>query len=100
MKQLYVAIIILGTTAFVVWFDAIVVFLLSGFVPGVNIVLAPSTMLAVMIASAVMVLVLRKYRIVYQYCLAMYDAYVQSDTKDTLETKESSDRPRRRYQEL
>lgn len=100
MKQLYAAILILSVIVCTVWFDAIIVFLLSGFVPGINIVLAPSTMLAVMIASTVLVISLRKYRVVYQYCLSFYDEFIGTDTKDPQETKEKSDRPRRRYQEL
>ena len=100
MKQLYAAILILSVIVCTVWFDAIIVFLLSGFVPGINIVLAPSTMLAVMIASTVLVISLRKYRVVYQYCLSFYDEFIRTDTKDPQETKEKSDRPRRRYQEL
>ena len=100
MKQLYIALVVLGIAACAVWFDAIIVFFLSGFIPGINIVLAPSTMLAVLIASTVLVISLRKYRVVYQYCLSFYDEFIGTDTKDPQETKEKSDRPRRRYQEL
>ena len=101
MKQLYIAMSILAITAFVVWFDAIIVFFLSGFIPGINIVLAPSTMLAVMIASAVLIVALRKYRVVHQHCLDFYDEFLALDKKDVVKKPDQkSDRPRRRYQEL
>jgi hypothetical protein len=101
MKQLYIALAVLGIAACAVWFDAIIVFFLSGFIPGINIVLAPSTMLAVMIASAVLIVALRKYRVVYGHCLDFYDEFLALDKKDVVkESEQKSDRPRRRYQEL
>ena len=100
MKQLYVTLIILAVIAFVIWFDAVVVFLLSGFIPGINITLSPSTMLAVMIASAVMVAVVRHRFAVYRRCLSFYDEFFGISKKDTPPSGKTTGRPRRRYQEL
>lgn len=100
MKRFYALLIIIGTIAMTMWFDEIIVFLLSGFIPGINIVLSPSTMLAVMVAGAVMVAALTQYRTIYQYCLAFYDEFFTSDSKTIKESNEKPNRPRRRYQEL
>ena len=100
MKRFYTSLIILGTIAVTIWFDEIIVFLLSGFIPGINTVLAPSTMLAVMVASAIMVATLTQYRTIYQYCLAFYDEFLTTDNKTIKESSEKPNRPRRRYQEL
>ncbi len=78
-------------------FDLVVVFLLSGFIPGVNVSLAPSTMIAVMLASALTLLALRRRHAVYQACLSLYDAFWG---KKSPATKPRPSLPKRRYQEL
>ena len=100
MKQFYAALIIIAVVAFVAWFDAAIVFLLSGFIPGINVTLPPSTMIAVMIASTILVFALRKRRIVYQACLTFYDELLGIGKKDAPTEDKKPARPRRRYQEL
>lgn len=83
-------------------FDPIVLFLLSGSLPFFNITLPPSTMLAVLVASTILVFALRRRHFVYRNCLELYDEFfigkkkkstpVDDDTKSKL--------PRRRYQQL
>lgn len=100
MKQFSVAVIVIAVVAFVTWFDAAIVFLLSGFIPGINVTLPPSTMIAVMIASTILVFALRGRRIVYRHCLAFYDELFGIGKKDAPVEDKKPARPRRRYQEL
>ncbi len=102
MKQLYVIAIIAATIAFVVCFDAIIVFLLSGFIPGINITLAPSTSIAVMVASTILIATIVLYRqAVYARCLSLYDAlFGFKKKKSTAGTGVKLKLPKRRYQEL
>lgn len=103
MKYLYVIAIIFATIAMVVFFDAIVIFLLSGFIPGINITLPPTTSIAVMIASTITVAAAAQYRTaVYAKCLALYDAFFfkKKKSSNTTKKKKSSDLPKRRYQSL
>lgn len=100
MKQFYAAIIVLLTILAIVRFDAIIIFMLSGFIPGINVTLAPSTMLAVMIANVALVIALKKRLLVYQYCLDFYDEFLSTSKKDSQPIKPKQSRPRRRYQEL
>lgn len=102
MKVFIATTIIAATIGAVVFFDAIVVFLLSGFIPGINITLAPSTMIAVFVASALLVLTLKKRYAIYRACLAFYDELFNSKKKTSKAPAKStqSKLPRRRYQEL
>lgn len=102
MKYIYVIAIVLTTIVCVICFDAIVVFLLSGFIPGINITLAPSTSIAVMIASTILVGVVVQYRQdVYRLSLSLYDAFFGIKKKNATPAPEAKTKlPRRRYQEL
>lgn len=105
MKRFITPMIILATVALIINFDMIIVFMLSGFIPGINITLAPSTMIAVFIASTVLIFSLNKRQIVYARCLEFYDYITSASFKfgkknTSAEPNEKPERPRRRYQEL
>lgn len=76
MKHLSTLLAILFLTTLIARFDAVVIFLLSGFIPGLNVTLPPSTMLAVMVASGILLLALKKWPQVYGRCLTLYDQIV------------------------
>ena len=103
MKVPYAAIaIVIAAIISVIFFDQIVVFLLSGFIPGLSITIPATTMLAVMVAGATLIVTLRYRHIVYQHCLTLYDAIFEPKKKNN-SAPESSTKPklpRRRYQEL
>lgn len=100
MKQLSLTLAVLITIILVVRFDVVIIFMLSGFIPGINVTLAPSTMLAVMIASVALGFALRIRQVMYQHCLSFYDEFLGPSKKDTTPIKAKPARPRRRYQEL
>ena len=103
MKHLYAIAIVIGTIAFLLFFDTIVVFLLSGFIPGINITLAPSTSIAVMIASTILIAAIVQFRhAVYMQCLAFYDAFLfkKKTSSNSVPKKEKAKLPKRRYQQL
>ena len=99
MKQIIALGVIVALLTSAAWFDAIIIFLLSGYIPVINITLEPSTMLATMIASVILGFSLRRRKIVYSHCTELYDRLIS-----TLEARQkTTDRPslpRRRYQEL
>lgn len=101
MKKAVIIGSILAATLTVAHFDALVIFLLSGFIPGINVTLTPSKMLAVIAASTLLVAALRHRHAVYQHSLELYDEYI-APSPEKMTPRESIDakRPRRRYQEL
>ena len=100
MKRLYSMIVITAAIIAVVYFDAMIVFLLSGFIPGINITLAPSTMIAVMVASSLLIVAASSRQTVYRYCLAIYDTFNVNDKTTTPQITEKPKLSRQRYQEL
>lgn len=80
-------------------FDGFIVFLLSGFIPALDIRLSSSTMLAVMVAGIIMIPTLSMRRRVYMKSLALFDALF--GRKKEVEDKPTKARlPRRRYGQL
>ena len=101
MRYLYIITVILGVCVFAVYFDAMIVFLLSGFIPGINVTLPPSTMIAVMIASAALLFALLFRKNVFNYCLGLYDQLFDTQKEPATSTlAKKTSLPRRRYQEL
>ena len=102
MKYLYTTAIIAATIASVLFFDAIVIFLLSGFVPGINVTLPPSTSFAVMVAGTSLIVSIVKYgESVFKECLSIYDTFIfKKSTPHATNKKKKIALPRRRYQEL
>lgn len=101
MKRSAVIAIITAVILSVVFFDQILIFLLSGSIPGLDVTLPPTTMLAVMVASTILVFALRRRHIVYQRCLTLYDELFGIKKKNkAAATGTKSALPRRRYQEL
>ena len=105
MKWFYGIIIAIAAITLVIHFDAVVVFMLSGFIPALDLTLPPSTMLAVFVASAILLFALSKRQAVYHYCLALYDYNVDAlfgfgKKNDTPVSDNKPKLPRRRYQEL
>lgn len=101
MKKLYVSTITLAILFGVIFFDQIIVFLLSGFIPGIDLTIPATTMLSVMIASTILILALRRRHVVYYNCLELYDElFGKKKESDTPATDNKSKLPRRRYQEL
>lgn len=102
MKRLYAALIIISFLVVITHFDSFVMFLLAGAIPGSRISLSPSTMLAIMVASTMMLPLIRRRRIVYKKCLQFYDAFFGLKKKPTPEAEvdDKPKLPRRRYQEL
>lgn len=88
--------IILG----LIFFEPLVFFLLSGTIPALNLTIPATTMLAVIVASAILIFSLRFRHIVYKACLETYDHIVAEKTKSPSYTNKSSSLPHRRYQEL
>ena len=100
MKKLSVFSII-GVFFIAVFFDDIIVFLLSGTIPALNVTIPATTMLAIMIASIVLIIALKSRRAIYQNCLEMYDELFDSKKKLSAPHQEQVQTlPRRRYQEL
>lgn len=105
MKKLITLAIIAATILLVVNFDAVIIFMLSGFIPGIGVTLPPSTMVAVFVASTLMMPALRRRRAVYQRCLDYYDSATDQlfglgKKSDKPAVDDKPKLPRRRYQEL
>jgi hypothetical protein len=85
-----------------IFFDQVIVFLLSGFIPGTNFSISATTMLAVIISSSILMLTLKYRCAVYQNCLKFYDNLVvrKNEKDDMPEIDTKAKLPRRRYQEL
>lgn len=98
MKQLYVILVIMLTVLAVINFENIVIFFLSGSIPGVHFSVSPSMSIATMIASALTVGLFLKRTAIYTLCLKSYDHLF--GTTDAQVTASPAQRPRRRYQEL
>ena len=80
-------------------FDGFIVFLLSGFIPALDIRLSPSTMLAVMVAAVIMIPALRIRRIVFAASLSLFDSLF-GRKKESSEKPSKSRLPKRRYGQL
>lgn len=80
-------------------FDGFIVFLLSGFIPALDIRLSSSTMLAVMVAGIIMIPALGMRRRVYVKSLALFDALF-GRKKESTEKPSKTRLPRRRYGQL
>lgn len=101
MNMFAAIIITLAIIASILFFDHVIVFLLSGSLPFINVTLPATTMLAIMIASTVTVIALRRRHAVYQNCLELYDEFFRlKKRKDDTPTSQAPKLPRRRYQEL
>ena len=102
MKKLLTLTIIILVVLGIVFFDQILVFLLSGLIPGTNFSIPPTTMLAVMVASAIFIPTLRYHHEVYKNSLGLYDAFFDVKKKESDEPSSGAqpELPRRRYQEL
>lgn len=102
MKKLLTLTIIALVVLGIVFFDQILVFLLSGLIPGTNFSIPPTTMLAVMVASAILVPALRYRHEIYENSLDLYDAFfgIKKKKDDTPSGDTQPELPRRRYQEL
>ncbi len=98
MKYYYI-IFVLICLFLLTHFDVFVVFLLSGFIPALDITLSASTMLAVMVASIIMLPALRTRRHVYVKSLALFDALF-GRKKESTEKPSKAPLPRRRYGQL
>lgn len=66
-------------------FDALMVFLLSGSLPIVDVTLPATTMMAIIPASLTLGLALKRRRTVYRHCLSIYDAVSELHEKTTKE---------------
>lgn len=93
-----ITLVVLG----IVFFDQILVFLLSGLVPGTNFSIPPTTMLAVMVASTIVIPSLKYRHEVYKNSLYLYDTFfgIKKKKDDVSSGDTTSKRPRRRFQEL
>lgn len=86
-------------------FDALVVFFLSGLIPGTNLVIPPATMIAAMIGSA-LIIPFRHYRThLYRLGLSLYDYAVAVASTHEADLAPSTAQPthslpKRRYREL
>ena len=99
MKQIIAFGVIVALLTSPVWFDAIIIFLLSGFVPVIGITLEPSTMLAVMIASVALGLSLKRRKVVFDRCTELYDR-IEISIEKRQKVASRPNLPKRRYQEL
>ena len=98
MKQLYVILVIMLTLLAVINFENIVIFILSGSIPGVHFSISPSMSMATMIASTLTVGLFLKRNVIYTLCLKSYDHLFGATGAKAIPS--SVQRPRRRYQEL
>jgi hypothetical protein len=80
-------------------FDGCIIFLLSGFIPALDIQLPPSTMLAVMVAGVIMIPVLRMRHHLYAKLLSLFDSLF-GRKKESTEKPSKARLPRRRYGQL
>lgn len=97
MRQFYGLSILVVAILVISQFDVIIIFLLSGFIPGANITLAPSTMLAIMTAIVLMIPLLKRRRTIYRLILELYDA---TTDKGHAESNQKSQLPRRRFEQV
>lgn len=102
MKKSLTLTIIMLIILSIMFFDQILVFLLSGLIPGTNFSIPPTTMLAVMVASAILIPTLRYRHEIYKSSLDLYDAFFGIKKKKDNEPSGDTqpELPRRRYQEL
>lgn len=81
----------LGVVGHVFSLSSILLFITVGLIPGTNTYLAPSTMLAIMVASAVMLPFVAKWRDVVAYSGHLYDSITKRRRRNTLSL------PKRRF---
>lgn len=102
MKQVYGLILIAGVVVLIVNFDALMIFLLSGRLPGTDITIQPSTIFAIIAASCIATFVFRhRTRELLQLSDTIYTrllAYLGK--KKTVTPAPSSKLPRRRFSKL
>lgn len=99
MKQILAVCAIVILLTMPAWLDAIIIFLLSGFIPVLGVTLGPTTMLAVMVASVILGFSLKRRRVVFNHCTELYDRIeVLIEKRQKAASRPSL--PKRRYQEL
>lgn len=77
-------------TFLIIFSDPLLIFLLSGSLPIVNVTLPPTTMLAVIVASIPLVAALRRRVAVYHRCLKLYDELFNTTKKSSTKNPVSS----------
>lgn len=97
MKKMSTILIVAIALVALINFDSIVVFILAGAIPAINLVIPATTMLSLMIASMIMIPFVRRRRHVVNYGVALYDRIVAS--RKAAHHHEVR-LPKRRYQEL
>lgn len=99
MKQILVVCAIVILLTLPAWLDAIIIFLLSGFIPVLGITLSPSTTPAIMIACVILGFSLKRRRTVFDHCTELYDR-IEASVEKRQKAANRPSLPKRRYQEL
>ncbi|GEM_PF-6382624 len=101
MKKLSILATVIAITVGVIFFDQLIVFLLSGLIPGSNFTVPATTMLAIMTASVVLIYALRYRQIIYQNSLVLHDDIFRAKQNNKpSESLAKPTLPHRRYQGL